>query len=284
MKRGLHVYTINCKVHAGRMAAFDAAAKAAGLRYTRIECVNGRAFDRQVLCSMHKAGLLRASADLSPIEVAINLSHAAAWARIAAGRFSHGLVLEDDARVRPDFKAALDATLDELASRPDTAGFGALFLWNGKWGGDQKQRPVLKNVPGFPRLAVNAITSRFNAGGVAYVLSRGFARRLLDGFFPMDVAQDTYMGMLARPRTRPVLTLRMTYDRTTRCYVSPVLNIDCGGEWGTGDTTQGHSVPHVKTYRCTKLPAPPASTLWQSAISDGPLKRLLLSKVKQSSR
>ena len=279
MKRGLHVYAINCRVHAGRMAAFDAAARAAGVRYTRIECVNGRAFNKKVLCSMHKAGLLRATADLSPIEVAINLSHVAAWARIAAGRWSHGLVLEDDVRVRPDFKAALDATLDELASRPDTAGFGALFLWNGKWGGDQKQAPVLRSVPGFPRIAVNAITSRFNAGGVAYVLSRGFARRLLDGFFPMDVAQDTYMGMLYRPSAHPVLTLRMTYDRPTRCYVSPVLDTDCGGEWGTGDTTQGHAVPHVKTYRCTKFKFAAPTTSWQSAISDGPLKRLLLSKI-----
>ena len=41
----------------------------------------------------------------------------------------------------------------------------------------------------------------------------------------------------------------MKFSKSKDCYVSPLITMPCGGEGGTGKTTQTND-PSVDTYKC----------------------------------
>lgn len=175
MSRSLNmgVYVVNCDIHTKRLKTFGEYAARAGLSTQRVTCVNGRKMGQKFLCDMHKDKLLRASAKMTAIEVAINLSHLAVWQRIAESRHPWGLVFEDDVRVHKNFVKDLNKILNVLKKNPKTKNFGILFLWNGKWDNATRYKTVA-TVPGTPYV-VERMTNGYNAGAVAYVLSKEMA-------------------------------------------------------------------------------------------------------------
>jgi GR25 family glycosyltransferase involved in LPS biosynthesis len=253
----MSVFVVNCDIHTKRLKTFASHLKSAGMTMDRVACVNGRKMGKSFLCDMHKDGLLRATAQMTAIEVAINLSHLAVWQRIAEGRHSHGLVFEDDVRVHKNFVRQVTKLMKALEKDPKAKDFGILFLWNGKWDKRTRYAKVLK-VPGTD-LTVEKMTNDYNGGGVAYILSKKMAAFLSDPkhFFPIEDPQDVYMGDQSEWKRRwgakwTCLSLKMRYDRKTDCQVSPLIDLDCGGDWSTGDTTQRHDDPKVFTMRCSK--------------------------------
>ena len=43
----------------------------------------------------------------------------------------------------------------------------------------------------------------------------------------------------------------MGYSKKDDCYISPVLDLECGGEGGTGSqTTQTYEAPVIKKLKC----------------------------------
>jgi len=251
------IYVINCRLSVTRLKTFTRYAQAAGMAVNRIMCVEGQALKSSVLCDMVYDGLLDSETILSRTEVAINLSHLAVWQRIAEGRYPYGLVFEDDVKVHKGFVKDLNKIIDALRKDPKTKDFGILFLWNGKW--DERTRyERVKKVPGTPYV-VDKMVNDYNAGGVAYLLSKDMAAFLSDPkhFFPIEMPQDIYMGDQSMWKDKwgakwTCLTLAMRHDKKTDCQISPLLDMDCGGEWATGDTTQRHDDPKVFTMRCSK--------------------------------
>ena len=247
------VYVVNCDVHKTRLKTFGHYARKAGMSSRRIACVNGRKMEKTFLCDMHKDGLLRATADMTAIEVAINLSHLAVWQRIARGKHSHGVVFEDDVNVHPDFVTKVNAVMKTLSKQSKTKKFGILFLWNGKWDKTTRYETVA-SVPAH-KIEIEKMKNNYNAGAVAYILSKEMAAFLSDHdhFFPIREPQDIYMGnQRAWSQKWTCLSLKMKYDRKTKCYTSPVLDLECGGDWATGDSTQRHDDPKVSKMKCSK--------------------------------
>ena len=52
----LKTYVINCKQNNDRMDMFRKYCKKANLSFERVECVNGRKFDKKKLCTMMQKG------------------------------------------------------------------------------------------------------------------------------------------------------------------------------------------------------------------------------------
>jgi hypothetical protein len=52
------------------------------------------------------------------------------------------------------------------------------------------------------------------------------------------------------PKVGKHLTLKMKFSKRKDCYVSPLITMPCGGEGGTGKTTQTKD-PSVDTYECS---------------------------------
>ena len=110
------VYVINCDIHKKRINKFRKYANKAKLSICRELCVNGRNFDKKIICSMIKNNLVAKKADLTSIEIAIFYSHINALQRFVNSRKKYGLILEDDAQVNVNFKNMLKQTLKALKS------------------------------------------------------------------------------------------------------------------------------------------------------------------------
>jgi GR25 family glycosyltransferase involved in LPS biosynthesis len=94
-------------------------------------------------------------------------------------------------------------------------------------------------------------TIDYNAGAVAYIISREYAEFLMKRFFPIKIPQDIMMGNYYRHGNH--LSLKMKYNEKKECYISPLLKADCGGDWGTGvQSTQEHESPTIrKRWKCS---------------------------------
>ena len=85
---------INCNKHKARLAKFVKSAKAHfGGAFVRVPCVDGRTLD---VCSLVDEGKLSRRADMTPIEVAICLSHRKCWEALVKSKQDYMLVCEDD--------------------------------------------------------------------------------------------------------------------------------------------------------------------------------------------
>ena len=243
------VYVINCEVHAKRLKKFRKYASGAKLSSCREVCVNGKAFTEDFLCDLKKRKMLSTKADISPIEVAICFSHINVWRRFYDTCAPYALIIEDDAQVAKNFKTLLEGTLSELKDAGEN--FSILYLWNGNWGKTLKQAEKVLDVKiRSKRVEVIEETSEdFNPGAVAYVLTRGFTKRLLSKVFPISIPIDIYMadtalGSKKYARENPPLSIKMTYNKSKKCYLSPFFvgtKWICGGDQGTGQSTQDYS-------------------------------------------
>lgn len=240
------VYVINCKIHVSRLTKFRKYTKKANVKACRIPCIIGKNFTNELICNMIDKNLLKKSADMNAIEVSINMSHYNAWKRIVNSCLDYGLVMEDDTELHKDFVSRINEILSSLEEK--NINFSILHLWNGNWQKTiSKQKKVLKIDDD---IQIMKETVKYNAGAVAYILSKEYAEFLLNNFFPIKVPNDILVGYF--PRKGNHLTLKMRFDKKEECYKSPVLDNPCGGEEGTGESTRVSTKPIIREINCKK--------------------------------
>ena len=127
--------------------------------------------------------------------------------------------------------------------------FSVFHLWNGNWADtDKKYKKVLK----VGDMEIVQEMDYYNAGAVGYIMSRRYAEYLMTRFFPIKRPQDMMMGDYYKYGKH--LSLKMKYREKDDCYLSPLLDMECGGDFGTGvQTTQEHTAPSVgDRWSCNK--------------------------------
>lgn len=238
------VYVINCSSHNTRYNKFKKYAAKAGVKACRVPCVLGKKFTDQLVCNMIKRKLLKPKADMTSVEVSINMSHYNCWQRLINSCLDYALILEDDVELKPDFVDRVNLIMDSLDEKD--IDFSILHLWNGNWARTaSKQRSVLK----VDDMRIVKETEDYNAGAAAYIISRKYAEWLMNHFFPIKLPQDILMGTYFKRGNH--LSLKMKYRRKDSCYLSPVLDMECGGPGGTGSqTTQEHEAPTIAEVNC----------------------------------
>jgi GR25 family glycosyltransferase involved in LPS biosynthesis len=235
------VYVINCKMHRERYNKFKKFARAAKVKACRIPCVLGKKFSDQDLCDMVEDNVLSYTY-MTRVEVSINMSHYNAWQKLINSCNKYAIILEDDIELKPDFVERVNRIMKEVEKKG--IDFSLFHLWNGNWAGTAKHR---KNVMKIDDLTVQQETREYNAGAAAYIISKSYAKWLHNHFFPIDMPQDILMGSFVKHGKH--LTLKMKWDRKEYCYKSPLLDMPCGGEGGTGgQTTQTYNAPTVDEF------------------------------------
>ena len=239
-------YVINCDMHTDRLKKFKKYAKAAGLEACRIPCVLGKKFTDELVCQMFDQKMLRKSADMTHIEVSINMSHYNIWMRLVNSCYDYALVMEDDVEVHKDFIERVNEIINSL--KENEIDFSILHLWNGNWGKTiSKQKKILKINND---IEIMQEKTDYNAGAVAYIISKDYAEYLINKSFPIRVPQDILMGTYYKKGNH--LTLKMTFDKKEDCYKSPILENPCGSEEGTGPSTRVSNLPTINNVSCKK--------------------------------
>lgn len=228
------VYLINCDVHKERLLKFSSFAKKSGLHFCKEPCVKGFQFTPKILCEMRKQKLLSPKADMTPTEIAINFSHINTWSNVVNNCLDYGLVLEDDCEINIDFVKKVNNIMISLKN----IDFDILYLWNGNWA---KTRNRCKKVGSFLRETV-----QYNAGGVAYIISNKFCTFLINKIFPIKYPQDMFIGM----NVKHGIHLSVNTKKKANCYYSDLIKVDCGGEGGTGNTTQTYDAIKADRLLC----------------------------------
>lgn len=245
-EENIAVYVVNCKIHAKRYEKFKKYSKKAGIKACRVPCVLGKKFSEKAICQMKEDNVIsnRTLVDMTRVEVSINMSHFNAWQRFLNTCMDYAIIFEDDVELHDDFIENVDEILKEL--KENRISFSILHLWNGNWNATRsKRKKVLKTSSG---LKIFQETVPYNAGAVAYIISKKYAQWLVDHSLPIKMQQDILMGHYYRRGKH--LTLDMTLDKKKQCYISPILDMECGGEGGTGKTTQQHGDPYMNEYIC----------------------------------
>lgn len=243
------VYVVNCSMHKKRYEKFNKYTKKAGLKACRVPCVIGKRFDQHLMCKMIKDKIVSPRADMTTIEISINMSHYNCWKKLINSCEEYALILEDDVEVKPDFIQKINLIMSKLQEK-EMDDFSVLHLWNGNWADtSDKHQNIMRVSPG---ITIVKETKEYNAGAAAYIMSRRYAEFLMKRFFPIKEPQDIMMGEYVKYGNH--LSLKMKYRAKDECYISPLLDMECGGEGGTGtQTTQEHSAPTVsERWSCKK--------------------------------
>ena len=237
-------FMINCNIHKQRLEKFKKYAKKANIEYCRLSCVNGKKFNNNIIHKMynHNPQIIKKS-DLTPIEVSIVISHINAWLKILASPYDYGIVCEDDAELRVSFKSNVNLVLKELESHKIK--FDILFLWNGNW---NKTKSFLEQVLRInKKINIKRETENFTPGTVCYIITKKFIKKILQDILPINKSVDVFLGSYYKKAR--MLTVEMKYNKTKKCYMSPFFTTGawvCGGDWGTGNTTQNYDVPDIR--------------------------------------
>lgn len=237
----LGVYVINCKMHKERYEKLLKYAKDARVSVCRIPCVLGKKFTNQGIQQMIRDKILSPQAEMTNIEVSINMSHFNAWRKLLNSCKEYALVLEDDVELKENFISQVNLILNSL--QEEGIKFSILHLWNGNWAKTKSElEPVMRISK---ELMILQEMVPYNAGAVGYVISKSYAKWLIDHMFPIRIPQDMLMGKY--PKKGKHLTLKMKWDRVEKCYKSPLLDMGCGGEGGTGtQSTQSYDAPTIR--------------------------------------
>jgi GR25 family glycosyltransferase involved in LPS biosynthesis len=151
------------------------------------------------------------------------------------------LILEDDVELYDNFIENINLIMNKLKDK--NISFSILHLWNGNW---QKTKSSQKKVLTVnKKITIMQETKNYNAGAVAYIINKKYAKWLMDHFFPIKMPQDMLMGDYYKRGKH--LTVKMKWDKKEQCYKTPLFNMECGGEGGTGaQTTQTYNAPTIK--------------------------------------
>jgi GR25 family glycosyltransferase involved in LPS biosynthesis len=241
------VYVVNCAMHKKRYNKFKKFAEKANVKACRLPCVLGTKFNHNLMCDMIKNNIVAKNCDMTTIEISINMSHYNCWQKLVNSCKDYAMILEDDVELKEDFVPRINLLLSSL--KDNNIDFSVLHLWNGNWAETSRSH---ENVLKVGDMKVVKETEEYNAGAAAYIMSRKYAEFLMKRFFPIKMPQDMMMGNY--PKFGNHLSLKMQYRKKDECYLSPLLDMECGGAGGTGtQTTQEHSAPTVgERWSCEK--------------------------------
>jgi lipopolysaccharide cholinephosphotransferase len=240
------VYVINCSMHKTRYNKFLKHSSKAGVKACRVPCTLGKKFSDALLCEMIKTKVLKKNADMTNIEVSINMSHYNCWKRLVNSCLDYALVVEDDVELKPGFVKQVNNIMGALGNKD--IDFSILHLWNGNWADTVSSH---KKVMKVGNLQIVQEMTDYNAGAAAYIISKEYAQWLMNHFFPIKMPQDILMGTYYKKGKH--LSLKMKYRSKDSCYISPLLSMDCGGPGGTGgQTTQTYNAPTIARLSCKK--------------------------------
>ena len=237
-KYKIATFLIHCVQNKERLHRFKKSATQAKLKFCVETCVLGSEITPQILCALRDEKIVHPKAELTPVEIAICLSHYNVWNRILQSNSDYGLVFEDDVQFHPDIVPKIETYMDEVKD----IDFDTLYLFNGNWG---KKKNALK----IKQVSKHIFQEKdeFNAGGAAYIISKKFIIKILKKFFPIMYAQDWFLGTF--PGTH--LTVQMKYDQKKDCWNNKnFIWTDCGGEGGTGNTTQTYDAIKNSDVSC----------------------------------
>ena len=241
------VYVINCKMHTERYEKFKKYAKIANVKACRIPCILGKQFSDSLLCDMIDNKILSPTADMTKVEVSINMSHYNCWKRLVNSCLDYALIFEDDVELKPDFIDNINLIFEKL--KENNISFSILHLYNGNWAKTKSKQKKIIDINDSIKIVQE--TTDYNAAASAYIISKEYAKWLMDRSFPIKIQQDILMGTYYKHGKH--LSLKMEYRKRDECYLSPVLDLECGGEGGTGtQTTQTYDAPTVKKLKCKK--------------------------------
>lgn len=233
----LGTFVINCKMHKKRYDKFLHYAGIAGVEACRVPCVLGKKLSHNMICDMIDSKIVRLKSEMTPIEISINMSHYNCWQNIVNSCLDYGMILEDDVELKPDFVKNINLILSTLEE--EGIEFSILHLWNGNWADTDKEF-----VMEIGEFGIEKEVDDYNAGAAAYIISAEFAKKMISKSFPIRMPQDMLLGTYYKQGNH--LSLEMDYREEDACYLSPLLDMECGGEFGVGtQTTQEHEAPTI---------------------------------------
>ena len=162
------VYVINCAMHKERMEKFTRFALAANVKACRVPCVLGKKFSHSLICKMMEKGVLDPDADMTKVEVSINMSHYNCWQKLVNSCCQYALILEDDVELKPDFVEKINSVFDALIRKNEH--FSILQLWDGHWDEEPGPKRDSSRVPFMnvsPGLRLVKQTDAYNSGAAA---------------------------------------------------------------------------------------------------------------------
>ena len=256
----INVFVINCKANSDRYEKFKKFATKAKLKAKRIECVDGRKFTDEGICNLIKNNIVTNDTWLTKIQIAICLSHYKCWEKIANGDCDYGIILEDDVEVYSDFIDNINLILKGLEENKTE--FSIINLWNGNWQRSQKYQTKFLHIN--KNIQIMKENSLYLAGGVAYIITKKFAKYLLSEFFPIVDANDLFIGTLWKEGIH--LSLKMKTIKKIEfindddyyyafCRYSPLLNMVCKieGQYGGGTTQDPDEKNYILKIDCEKI-------------------------------
>lgn len=237
-------FVINCAIHEKRLKKFIKYSKKANIEFCRINCVNGKKFNDDLIYKMynHNPQIVDKS-DLTPIEVSISISHINTWLKILKSPYDYGIICEDDAEMRVSFKKNLNLVLDKLEE--NKISFDILLLWNGNWANTKSYLKQVLKINN--EINIKRETQNFTSGTVCYIITKSFIKKILSKILPIKYGIDVFLGNFYY--RAKILTVEMKKNKIKDCYMSPFFRTGawvCGGDFGTGVTTQEYEVPKVK--------------------------------------
>jgi GR25 family glycosyltransferase involved in LPS biosynthesis len=237
MENNISTYVINCNKHVERLEKFKKSAQRAQLKFKRESCVNGRKISKPMLFDLVKKGLVSKSSTINIIELSICMSHYNCWINFLNSCSKYALILEDDSKLHKNFKKYVIDILEKLEN--NSIKFGLLVIHPGNW---MRTKSSQKKVLKINNIQINKETLNHNPSGTAYILSRSYAKYLVDNMFPIKYPVDIYLGSHAKKFNH--LTIEPVKDpKDPECWTGPLIEVPCGGEQGT---TQDYTLPEIK--------------------------------------
>lgn len=228
--RNIGVYLINCDSSKKRLEKSKKELDKHGISFCREPCVVGRKFTNSMICKMKDDKFITKSNTMTPVEIAINLSHLNVWLRSVDKGEDYALVFEDDFKLEKNFVKNLNDILQDLEDKH--INFSILHLYNGNW---MKSKSKLKHITKVNGIDIYQEMINYNAAATAYLISKELIVKLANKFFPISYPQDIMMGEFYKFGRH----LTVKCKRVNDCEIGPLVNTGCGGSGGTGsDTTQ----------------------------------------------
>jgi phosphorylcholine metabolism protein LicD len=250
----MSTYVISCKnIHKDRYSKFVRYANLANMKFCTESCVLGSKFNENNICQFIKKGIVSKNADLNKISLSINMSHINVWQTLLNSCDDYALIFEDDVEVHENIIHKVNLIM--TAMKKHNLNFSMFHLWDGIWDDNKRARKMALKVLDHQDntyINIKEIHTDYNAGAVAYIISKEYAKYLIEHIFPMRDAQDIFMNNYVNKKFRH-FALKMDFSEKYDSYISPFLDMEYGGDYGTGtQSTQQYELPTMKKYICDK--------------------------------
>ena len=100
-----------------------------------------------------------------------------------------------------------------------------------------------KRVANVNGLRINRETIEHNPSGTAYILTKQFAKHLIDHMFPIIFPVDIYIGDNLSKKFPHFTLVPVRDSKTPDCWTASLLDVGCGGDEGS---TQNYETDNIK--------------------------------------